>query len=592
MTSGQQAKTISDIKNSAVLSHLTEGSVGSKELGIWYDSDSDSEKDGEEQEEVEAGGSEEDAGRDSDSEDSAAESSDSVSTPESSPPSHRAAVAHGQDDACSIAFGSFDANGRWKWSKVRREDAIDKELAHEDATDAQLAQPALNRHDRAHFAMTGGAGKLDGHTTPSNLFWTHPARAAQTDVYDFDDEAYDVVGYTSYHPRESSREGHSIVVPVRIRLEDDSSSDESESSSTSGTSCSTSSESSGSDPEARRRARVHMLQRLGRNVAIPQRRASAVRLGHGAAPRRPPSLDEISNRVVSGSGCTYARGTSATSARYREQQRAVSCPSPLLTQQAWFGEVHVMVTPPTPQMSSEKIPGVVFKSQHVRPCAFSTDAHGNLVAPAFDVAPGRQRMLEEREQQAKEWLQAFKEQQQRQQQQQQQQPDRQGLHLKLGAGSAAPPVATEQQVAATFAPSSPTRRKSPSSPSLGCEDEPAAPTLLLQPGGPPIPPRRRSFGGQRHASGQIKAIDVTEACVSRPPSAEKPQCTGLPVNVPGKTTSISASSGPAAAAVAGAAAPRRRSLVARLGLRKPSKEVKAAREAVLDACKTVPAAVA
>lgn len=539
---------------------------------MWCISDNNSGKDKEEAVEV---AREEEGGKDQDNDDqdadstASADSGGSISTPESSPPSNRHAILHGEDHVSTSAFGAFDANGKWTWSKIRPQDSdvSDNGIPSKICANGN-GQRVLNRHDRSHMAMIGSIGKLSAQPTPCSLFWTQPRDVSHDDLQDSDDDSYDVVGFTSYHPRETSGEADSIVVPVRICVEDDSSSDESESSVTTNS-------SSGSDPEARRRARVHMLQRLGRNIPIPQRRASTIKLGHGA-PRRPPSLDEISNRVVSGCTNYYAKGTPPTSA-VPHQQRSVSCPAPLPLQREWFGEVQVMVTPPTPQMPAEKIPGVVLKSPHMPSCAFFTDARGNLVAPAFDVAPGRQIMLEERERQAEAWLKAYREQQQRQYQQQQ---ERQALHLTLGAAALAPPMATGDQAAATFAPISPPRRKPASS---NCGPGPVAATSLLPFGGPPIPPRRRSLGGQRQASAQLhaqvtsKVVDPDQACTRRPSPVEVRGCIQTPVDLPSTTTATPVT-------------PNRRSLVARLSLRKSSKEIQAACDSLRIPRKAVPTA--
>ncbi|TKY91008.1 hypothetical protein EX895_001007 [Sporisorium graminicola] len=535
---------------------------------VWYDSDSNSGEDaGEDGEEaVEGDEDEDDEGRGDDDEDGdstdSADSSDSVSTPESSPPPNRHTLFHGQDDRPATAFGAFDATGDWVWSKRTPNGASDERSEGQEAN--LHVQPVLNRHDRTQMVM---AESLAQRT--SDVFWPTRGHMDVDELRDQDENSFDVVGYTSYQSRRltsssATSEGHGIVVPVRIRLEDDSSSDESE--------CSTlTSSSSGSDSEARRRASMNMLQRLGRNVAVPPRRASAMRLGHGA-PRRPPSLDEISSRVVSGCGNVYGRGTPPVSAAL--QQRAVSCPSPLPLQRAWFGEVQVMVTPPTPQLPAEKIPGVVLKNSHMPSCSFSTDAWGNLVAPKFDVAPGRQIMLAEREEQAKQWLEAFK------RQQQQQQQERHGLNLDLGAGNVAPPIANGTQAAAKFTPSSPTRCKTPS-PSLSNSADRAAGTLPSLSGGPVIPPRRRSFG--RRLSGQLH------------PNAQAAGPTFISSTASGDTTvellhsdapSCTQDSGPPSPTV-----PNCRSLVAKLSLRRSSKEAGKTQAPLLVPRKPVPCAL-
>ncbi|SPO21391.1 uncharacterized protein UTRI_00868 [Ustilago trichophora] len=522
----------------------------------WYVNDSNSGRD----KEVEDDG-------DTDSLTSA-ESCDSVATPESSPPQNRHAVLLGEDDAYAPAVGAFDKNGNWAWSTQQSLGGVEGAfpLEEEEEEEEEEVQevlvgpktthtvPLLNRHDRTQMVMTGSVNKLAGQRKAPTVMWSDTSsmtHGIQEEVDD--DDSLDVVGFTSYPSRTVAAprmvgEGHSIVVPVRIRLEDDSSSDESEASVVT-------SSSSGSDSEARRRAGINMLQRLGKTITIPQRRGSVISLGQGT-PRRPPSLDEISNRVVAGGGNAYGRGTPPGSAV--PHQRSVSCPSPLPLQRQRFGEVEVMVTPATPKMSTEKIPGVVLKSPHMPSCAFSTDARGNLIAPAFDVAPGRQIMLEERERQAKQWLENFKSQQQQQQQQ-----ERQGLNmnlnLKLGAGPIAPPMANSAQAAAIISPpSSPTKSRSPSyTPQDGTHT-----TLRQISGGPPIPPRRRSFG-LRIPTQQADAGDVSIPPANETNSVEVPDRTRSPFNVP----NVKAMDAPAQSTM-------RRSLVARLSLRRSSKELR------------------
>lgn len=523
----------------------------SNRSNMWYDEDDNDSASGEDKED------------DGDTDSTVStDSADSIVTPESSPPQHRHAILHGDDGASSGAHatvvGAFDANGNWAWSpqhpKRGREEptnSVQSPGAEADSTEKAytLVKPALNRHDRTQIVMTGGGDKVPSQRRASDVLWSDTGNLTQhlllQEEDDDDDGSFDVVGYTSYRSRtvSSSRmasEGHSIVVPVRIRLEDDSSSDESE--------CSVlTSSSSGSDSEARRQAGINMLQRLGKTITIPERRTSAIRLGQGA-PRRPPSLDEISSRVVGGGA---NRGSPPGTAV--PHQRAVSCPSPLPLQRAWFGEVEVMVTPPTPQMPAEKIPGVVLKSPHMPSSASFTDAYGQLIAPAFDVAPGRQIMLEERERQAKEWLEKFKSQQQ----------ERRGLHLQLGAGAIAPPMAIGAQAAATFTPSSPTRSTAPPLPAPR-PMEGTETTMQRHSGTPPIPPRRRSFG--RRISDQTAADKPTQEQTEagRSDIIQVPRRTPSPINVPPAAK-------PECRVQAVAATPRRS--LARLSLRRSSKEL-------------------
>ncbi|GAC74028.1 hypothetical protein PANT_9d00390 [Moesziomyces antarcticus T-34] len=534
----------------------------SNRSSVWYDNDSQS-----------GGESEDDGDADSlTSAESVDSGADTLTTPESSPPHYRHAVLHGTEPPRGPAVGGFDSDGNWAWSRAwpseGSSDGLGVDGNEEEASQVTLPiKPVLNRHDRTQIAMTGKISRLaptGGALMVEISDRDNPDHCDLEEAMEEEDDPYDVVGFTYYPSRSASAadvsgEGHSIVMPVRIRLEYDSSSDESD-----GSVVTTS--SSGSDSDARRRASFNMLQRLGRNVKIPERRASAMRLGQGV-PRRPPSLDEISHRVAGAGSSSYGRRTPPTSAV--PHARSVSCPSPILVQRAQFGEVEVMVTPPTPQMATEKILGVVLKSPNMPSSAFATDALGNLAAPAFDVAPGRQIMLEDRQRQAKLWLEAFKAQQQ----------ERHGLNLKVGTGSVAPPVADDTQAAATFAPSSPTRCKSPSYPSLSLGSGNNTP-MQQRSGGPPIPPRRRSFA--RKISDTPSVVSHCQAGTSDSPveASESIQPASDALTTP-RTASLPA--------MRQTHAPPRRSLVARLSLRRSSKEMREERASLQVPRKPVPA---
>lgn len=498
-------------------------SYGSGRAKNWHDNDSYSG---------------EDRGDDGDADSmTSAESDDSVATPEQSPPHHRHAILYGEEGHHAPFAGAFDAQGNWvrssHWVKEReQETTLSEEGIAERCPDKKgevSMIPTLNRHDRTKMAMTGSIGSSPCHRSTLSRCDDSSHELSDED----EDDHFDVVGFTSYPtgavPANRISEGHSVVVPVRLRFEDDSSSDESAGSAI------TNSSSGSSDSEARRRASVNMLQRLGKHVAIPQRFASARRLGHGQdAPRRPPSLNQISDRVVAGT--TSARCTSPGTAV--PCQRSVSCPSPIPVQRELFGEVEVMVTPPTPKMPAEKIPGVVLKSPHTPRRAISIDAFGQLMAPAFDVAPGRQLIMEEKERQAKEWLELFRKRQQ----------ESHRLYLRFGTGEAAPPMPNATQAAAIITPSSPTRSTSMSNAAPG--------HVRQQPGGPPIPPRRRSFGMQ--IAGPPSAFSAASSSTDGHYVADRTRST---VNVPSNVESDLRDR-----------PTRRRSIVARLSMRKSSKE--------------------
>ncbi|PWY97315.1 hypothetical protein BCV70DRAFT_202967 [Testicularia cyperi] len=383
-------------------------------------------------------------------------------------------------------------------------------------------------------------------------------QAADADERDSDEDSIDVVGFTSYPshspPRSPERgEPRRTIVPFTLHLEEESSSDESEDSS-----CDSHS-SSGSDPEARRRASVNMLQRLGMPIRIPKRQTSMQPLGHG--PRRPPSLDQITSRIGGSSSTGYGSSALRRCPSTLPHSRSVSCPSPVMPYSQLFGQVEIMITPPTPQMSSGRIPGVVLKSPNLPTKPFMTDGEGKLIAPHFDVAPGKQIILRERERQAQAWLDNFHI-------RQRQETER----LKMGAGAPVPPLADGAVAQGTFATS---RRGSTETTTTVCATEPqresdtcassGANRVVVQ--APPIPPRRRSFCGKK--SPPLRSTDhaATDTQASTPVVPSSPVVSAEVATASGITPTERVAAG--------------RSLVARLSLRRNSSGVAQKRGASL-----------
>ena len=140
------------------------------------------------------------------------------------------------------------------------------------------------------------------------------------------------------------------------------------------------------------------------------------------------------------------------------------------------------------------------------------------------------------------------------------------MNLQVGTGDIAPPIANATQAAAILTSSRQTR-------STSVPDQ-ASGHVKQQPGRPPIPPRRRSFGRQiggppsSHKAGKIKEPAIgTKAlgygrpsCLSQGQERDIPGRSNSPINIPSTEQDCRAQ------------ATRRRSLVARLSLRKSSKE--------------------
>ncbi|KAN0060255.1 hypothetical protein ACQY0O_007584 [Thecaphora frezii] len=134
--------------------------------------------------------------------------------------------------------------------------------------------------------------------------------------------------------------------------------------------------------DERLRASAHLLRTLGSSQQLNRPGLQASNLGAGLH-RRPPSLDQISSWMNAGLDVT------------RPQPRSISCPV-LCVRPTQHNPVEVFVTPPTPRLADVdyNVSGVILRSDHN---AITDSGATHLVVPAFDVAPGRTRMLEERQ---------------------------------------------------------------------------------------------------------------------------------------------------------------------------------------------------
>lgn len=135
-----------------------------------------------------------------------------------------------------------------------------------------------------------------------------------------------------------------------------------------------------------------------------------------------PSLEQIQSRVsglgLQGTGTTFANSPAPAKASpaFRtplpatpHNNRSVSCPTPKSGKWWQFGEVTVTVTPPTPQPQAKSpIVGYVLQNSgrpvHAVKFDRSRDDLELLAPPPFELAPGRQRIMEERAQQAMETM--------------------------------------------------------------------------------------------------------------------------------------------------------------------------------------------
>ncbi|SPO40093.1 uncharacterized protein PSFLO_05575 [Pseudozyma flocculosa] len=155
--------------------------------------------------------------------------------------------------------------------------------------------------------------------------------------------------------------------------------------------------------DERHRAGLHLLRTLGQpdqsqlrtKVAPPANSTRKV-----SRHRRPPSLDEITLRIGGGhinatgdAGVTGGRGR--RSGCLGQRPRSASCPSPVIGDPTLREVVEVFVTPPTPRPDDvdHRVHGVVLlRSPGSAPLQ---TRQSFLAAPAFDVAPGRTKALEE-----------------------------------------------------------------------------------------------------------------------------------------------------------------------------------------------------
>ncbi|PWN36922.1 uncharacterized protein FA14DRAFT_8057 [Meira miltonrushii] len=173
--------------------------------------------------------------------------------------------------------------------------------------------------------------------------------------------------------------------------------------------------------DARLVARTKMMQALGRNRLASLRRSESMDVLVGqTADKTSPS----SNARLSPSALTPLPRTPGTAAPRSPgtayHQRSFSCPTPQSPMLHNFGEVQVIVTPPTPRPQGSPIIGVFIKGVHNRKantdsitgqqhfCAFddmcmSTGkcrTETKLSVPEFELAPGRSKLIQAQRAQA------------------------------------------------------------------------------------------------------------------------------------------------------------------------------------------------
>lgn len=173
--------------------------------------------------------------------------------------------------------------------------------------------------------------------------------------------------------------------------------------------------------DARLVARTKMMQALGRNRLASLRRSESMDVLVGQSPDK---SSPNGNAHLSPSALTPLPRTPGTAAPRSPgtayHQRSFSCPTPQSPMLHNFGEVQVIVTPPTPRPQGSPIIGVFIKGVHNRKantdsttgqqhfCAFddmcmSTGkcrTETKLSVPEFELAPGRTKLIQAQRAQA------------------------------------------------------------------------------------------------------------------------------------------------------------------------------------------------
>ncbi|PWN19494.1 hypothetical protein BCV69DRAFT_300319 [Microstroma glucosiphilum] len=253
----------------------------------------------------------------------------------------------------------------------------------------------------------------------------HVRQASATTGFDSDDteesEPESIKDNEMVKPsRRGSKVGHTAI---NIELEQDSSDEEgSASSHSSNESVQQTAERSAASSRLfaalSNRGKNETSQSDDRQPRSPTRSASGrmKALSHRRGHRTLPSLQQIQSRVAEAAG-------SSTNAQTRPplrtgvsspgpvthhtpapgQARVTSCPTPSLSGKWWqFGQVSVMITPPTPgQQPPSPLMGYILQNAgnpvHAVKFRRTRDDLDMLAPPPFELAPGRQQMMEERD---------------------------------------------------------------------------------------------------------------------------------------------------------------------------------------------------
>lgn len=144
---------------------------------------------------------------------------------------------------------------------------------------------------------------------------------------------------------------------------------------------------------ARLIARTRMMQAIGRNRQATMKRSESMDVVIG---RDNKAKEDGDSENVSPAPCTP--GTAF-------HQRSVSCPTPKSPQLHQFGQVQVMVTPPTPRPQGSPIIGVFIRGVHPQPSTAGLhgghddmdvqgDSRTSLAPPEFELAPGRAKLMQ------------------------------------------------------------------------------------------------------------------------------------------------------------------------------------------------------
>lgn len=136
--------------------------------------------------------------------------------------------------------------------------------------------------------------------------------------------------------------------------------------------------------------------------------------------RRVPSLDHISNLYHARGNLaevkTPAPKTPGTASPFRHSRNA-SCPTPTSPYTHQYGNVQVIITPPTPrpqELSDSPLLGIRVNGIHGGSRFPSNDDGVHLLAPYFELAPGKQKAIQD--QQTLAWIATLQAQQQQMEQ--------------------------------------------------------------------------------------------------------------------------------------------------------------------------------